>query len=40
MCKPRLVPFSKVEFDILLDCENKKLGWYAKQIYKKPEKMN
>lgn len=40
MCKSRLVPFSKVEFEILLDCSDKKLGWYAQQIYKNSDKIN
>lgn len=39
MSKPRLIPYSKVECQMLLNCEQKELGWLAKQIYKNPEKI-
>jgi hypothetical protein len=38
MSQPRLVPFSKVETTMLLNCNEKELGWLAQQIYKNPEK--
>lgn len=38
MSKPRLIPYSKVQCEMLLNCEEKSLGWYAKQIYKNPER--
>jgi hypothetical protein len=39
MCKPRLIPFSKVDCERLLNCQDKELGWLAKQIYKNPDKV-
>lgn len=39
MCKPRLIPYSKVDCEKLLNCQEKELGWIAKQIYKNEDKI-
>lgn len=31
--KPRLIPFSKQECEMVLNCADKEIGWYIKQIY-------
>lgn len=38
--KPRLVPFSKSESEVILNYNEKEIAWYAKQIYVYDEKQD